>query len=82
VIVYNHTIYRENPYHEVLYRAIGKRYRPVRGDVELATEGLRSGEGRLLHLHWEEHCLRPCRTGAEARAVAARTLERSPPTAR
>ena len=76
MIVYNHTIYRENPYHEVFYRAIGKCYRPVRGDVELATEGLRSGEGRLLHLHWEEHCLRPCRTGAEARAVAAHTLER------
>jgi len=76
VIVYNHTIYRENPYHEVLHKAIGGRYRPVRGDVDRAIEGLRAGEGRLLHLHWEEHCLRPCRTGAEARAAAGHLLER------
>lgn len=74
MIVYNHTIYRENPYHEVLHRAIAKRFQPVRGDVERAIEGLRAGQGRLLHIHWEEHCLRPCRTGAEARAVAAHLL--------
>jgi glycosyltransferase involved in cell wall biosynthesis len=75
VIVYNHTIYRENPYHQVLHRAIARRFQPVRADVERAIEGLRAGQGRLLHLHWEEHCLRPCRTGAEARAVAEHLLE-------
>ncbi|MFM9857217.1 glycosyltransferase [Pseudoxanthobacter sp. M-2] len=62
-------MYKQNAYHEALYSAISERYTAVRGDVEAALERLRSGTGRLLHIHWEEHSLRNARTRREATAI-------------
>jgi beta-1,4-mannosyltransferase len=68
-IITNFVMYKGNAYHEALYSAISERYTAVRGDVEAALERLRSGAGRLLHVHWEEHSLRNARTRREALAI-------------
>ncbi|NHK29518.1 glycosyltransferase family 4 protein [Parvularcula flava] len=68
--IINQTIYQENPYHSLLYRALGGRYSARRGTVDDAILSLQRKQGNLLHIHWEEHPLRKCSTGAEAAVVA------------
>ncbi|MDH4386237.1 MAG: glycosyltransferase [Caulobacter sp.] len=67
--VVNYVIYRDNPYHQLLYSALDGRYTAVRGDIDLATEQLTRDGRQIFHVHWEEHALRPCSTTVEARAV-------------
>lgn len=71
-IVTNFVMYKGNAYHRALYCALGKRYAAERGDVDSAHEHLVAGDGRLLHIHWEEHTLRSARTQREAKALVDR----------
>lgn len=70
--VVNYVIYRNNPYHQLLYGALSGRYEAVRGDVDDAIDRQRQAgpeAPQLFHIHWEEHALRPARTSAEAAAA-------------
>ncbi|WP_439598639.1 glycosyltransferase [Falsiroseomonas sp.] len=70
VPVINCTMYRDNPYTEVLYSGLAERYVPLRGRIDDAIARLQAREKVLLHIHWEEHIVRPCRTEVEARVAA------------
>lgn len=67
--VVNATIYQDNPYHALLYAALGGRYDPIRGGIEDAFSLLPEGPA-LLHIHWEEHALRGAASPAEAMLTA------------
>lgn len=70
--VTNSTMFQGNPYHDLLYSALAGRYHPKKGTVDDAVAAARRGEGRLLHMHWEENPLRKCKTRTEARLVKDR----------
>ncbi|MBX9751866.1 MAG: glycosyltransferase [Roseococcus sp.] len=67
--VVNATIYQDNPYHALLYAALGGRYDAIRGGIEDAFSLLADGPA-LLHIHWEEHALRGAASPAEAMLTA------------
>lgn len=76
--VINYVIYRNNPYHQLLYRALDGRYAAKRGAVDDAIAAQRaagSNAPQLFHVHWEEHALKPAKTLAEAYAATDYVLE-------
>lgn len=76
--VINYVIYRNNPYHQLLYRAIDQRYEAKRGAVDDAIAAQRRAgpsAPQLFHVHWEEHALKPAKTLAEAYAATDYVLE-------
>lgn len=77
--VVNCTLYRDNYYQQLLYSAISDRYSGVKGTVDDAIERQRSlgpADRQILHVHWEEHIVRPATSQAEARFSADYFIER------
>lgn len=76
--VVNCTLYRDNPYQQLLYRGILDRYEPLKGDVDEAIKlqrGLKNAR-QILHIHWEEHVIRHAQSSAEAFAMVEFFLAR------
>ena len=74
--VINYVIYRNNPYHSLLYRGLEGRYVAERGTIDdaIARQKSAGSTPQLFHVHWEEHALRPARTLAEAYAATEYVL--------
>ena len=69
--VLNCTSYNDNPYHELLFGSIRDRYVPRKGvPADAITQ-----KAAILHVHWEEHCLRKARTAVEAKHLSADFLQ-------
>lgn len=69
--VTNHTIYRDNPYHSLIYRD-DSPYKAVKGTVFDAIDRLDADKSNILHIHWEEDILRRAKTGVEADVIIDR----------
>ena len=69
--VINYVIYRNNPYHALLYGALEGRYTAERGDIDdaIALQKAAGDAPQLFHIHWEEFALRWAKTLAEAYAA-------------
>lgn len=74
--VINFTLYRDNPYQQLLYSALQPQYEPVRGNVDDALAALSAGDSGLCHVHWEEHSLRRCGTAVEAQLISDTIVSR------
>lgn len=74
--VNNFTIYKDNPYHGLIYGALGAKYNPLKGDVDAAVRDIKSGDAFIFHIHWEEHLIRRARTAAEAAALVEHFIAR------
>jgi hypothetical protein len=70
VNVINCTLYRDNPYQQMLFAPLTDRYTATRGTVEDAIAARQDDARALLHVHWEEHLLRAMPTLQEARIAA------------
>lgn len=71
--VVNCTMYRDNPYHELLYYALKDQYKPVKGSIDhaiSAQKALPKGERQIFHVHWEEAIIQNVSTSIIAKYVS------------
>lgn len=76
--IFNYVIYRNNPYHALLYCGLTGRYAAERGVIEdavTAQAAAGGGEPEVFHLHCEEYALRTAKTSAEAFATTDYLLD-------
>lgn len=72
MIVTNATMFHGNPYHDLIYSALGGAFEAVKGTFDDAVGRARRKESKLMHVHWEENPLRKCSSVTEARLVTQR----------
>ncbi|OWK24291.1 hypothetical protein AJ87_24245 [Rhizobium yanglingense] len=74
--IVNYTVYKGNPYTRAIYSSILPEYEPVKGDIDDAILELKTNKIGVIHIHWEEHLIRHCRSVSEAKQLVAYNLAR------